>query len=399
MQNKAKIIIPLVVLLIVIVAIVTCTGNSSIFVQWEPVAIQNSNNYVKMKVYIENSGSMDGYMRQKSEFKDAVKSYVNALDLQVDTTELYYINTQISSFKADIANLEEALNPASFAKCSGSRSNSDIADMLNNIVMQTGDNSVSMFISDCILDVPQGDAVNFFGVKQTNVTRSFIKALRKHPKLGVEIIRLSSTYQGMYYYSNGCEPINSKRPYYIWMIGNKELLGKLNKKVPLVTIQHGYDYYAAFSSTTNVPFDIATSLKKHKIKGNLNANGQYVFDFMVDMSETLQEEAILMSSRNYVSRTGRNVSVSGVEKVKQGSEYTHILTLVISKNTKPCSETISFAPPTMPSWVDEINDDSGSNIRKNMNKTTGIKYLIKGVSDAYKDYINLATIDFRIKNN
>ena len=399
MQNKAKIIIPLVVLVIVIVAIVTCTGNSSIFVQWEPVAIQNSNNSVKLKVYIENSGSMDGYMRQKSEFKDAVKSYVNALDLQVDTTELYYINTQISSFKADIANLEEALNPASFAKCAGSRSNSDIADMLNNIVMQTGDNSVSMFISDCILDVPQGDAVNFFGVKQTNVTRSFTKALRKHPKLGVEIIKLSSSYQGMYYYAKGCEPIDSKRPYYIWMIGNKDLLGKLNKKVALTTIQHGYDNYVAFSSTTNVPFDIATSLKKHLIKGNLNIKGQYVFEFMVDMSETLQEEATLMSSSNYVSRTGRNVSVSSVEKVKQGSGYTHILTLAISKNTKPCSETISFAPPAMPTWVDEVNDDSGSDIRKNMNKTTGIKYLIKGVSDAYKDYINLATIDFRIKNN
>lgn len=285
MQNKAKIIIPLVVLLIVVVAIVTCTGNSSIFVQWEPVVIQNSNNSVKLKVYIENSGSMDGYMRQKSEFKDAVKSYVNALDLKVDTTELYYINTQISSFKADIAKLEEALNPASFAKCAGSRSNSDIADMLNNIVMRTEDNSVSMFISDCILDVPQGDAVNFFGVKQTNVTRTFSKALNKHPKLGVEIIRLSSTYQGMYYYAKGCEPIESKRPYYIWMIGNKELLGKLNKKVALTTIQHGYDNYVAFSSTTNVPFDIATSLKEHKIKGNLNIKGQYVFDFMVDMSE------------------------------------------------------------------------------------------------------------------
>ncbi|MEI3052644.1 MAG: hypothetical protein V8T35_04685 [Prevotella sp.] len=399
MQNKAKIIIPLVVLVIVIVAIVTCTGNSSIFVQWEPVAIQKSNNSVKLKVYIENSGSMDGYMRQKSEFKDAVKSYVNALDLQVDTTELYYINTQISSFKADIANLEEALNPASFAKCAGSRSNSDIADMLSNIVMQTGDNSVSMFISDCILDVPQGDAVNFFGVKQTNVTRAFTKALRKHPRLGVEIIKLSSSYQGMYYYAKGCEPVDSKRPYYIWMIGNKDLLGKLNKKVALTTIQHGYDNYVAFSSTTNVPFDIATSLTKHLIKGNLNVKGQYVFEFMVDMSETLQEETTLMSSRNYVSRTGRNVSVSSVEKVKQGSGYTHILTLAISKNTKPCYETISFAPPAMPTWVDEVNDDSGRDIRKNMNKTTGIKYLIKGVSDAYKDNTNLATIDFRIKNN
>lgn len=88
-----------------------------------------------------------------------------------------------------------------------------------------------------------------------------------------------------------------------------------------------------------------------------------------------------------------------MEKVKQGSGYTHILTLAISKNTKPCYETISFAPPAMPTWVDEVNDDSGRDIRKNMNKTTGIKYLIKGVSDAYKDNTNLATIDFRIKNN
>lgn len=78
MQNKAKIIIPLVVLVIIIVAIGTII-NSSIFVQWEPVAIQSSNNSVKLKVYIENSGSMDGYMRQKSEFKDAVKSYVMPL--------------------------------------------------------------------------------------------------------------------------------------------------------------------------------------------------------------------------------------------------------------------------------------------------------------------------------
>lgn len=69
MQNKAKIIILLVVLLIVVVAIVTCTGNSSIFVQWEPVAIQKNNNSVKLKVYIENSGSMDGYMRQNQSSK------------------------------------------------------------------------------------------------------------------------------------------------------------------------------------------------------------------------------------------------------------------------------------------------------------------------------------------
>lgn len=398
MQSKAKIIIPLVVLVVVIVAIVTCSGSKSIFVQWESIPVQPSNGTVKLKVFIENSGSMDGYMRQKSEFKDAVKSYVSALDLQVDTTELYYINSIVTPFKASITDLEDALNPASFAKCGGNRSNSDIAEMIGNVVACTTPNAVSLFVSDCILDVPQGDAVNYFGVKQTNITRTFAKALRKNPKLGVEIIRLTSSYQGMYYYSKGCEPIDAKRPYYIWVIGDKGLIGKLNKKVALSTIQHGYDNYVAYSTTTCVPFDMSTSLKGHLIKGKLNVGGQYEFDLMVDMSETLQEESTLMDSRNYASRTGRNVSISGVEKIKQGSEYTHVLTLAISENAKPGIETISFESSAVPNWIEQVNDDSGANIQKNMNKTTGIKYLIRGVSDAYKDYSKLATIDFRIKN-
>nr|WP_297657779.1 hypothetical protein [uncultured Prevotella sp.] len=398
MQNKAKILIPLVVVIVVFVAIITCSGSKSIFVQWEPVPEQTSKSAVKLKVYIENSGSMDGYMRPGAEFKDAVKSYVSALDLQVDTTELYYINTIVSPFKANISVLDEFLNPVSFAKYGGNKSNSDIADMIDKVVAYSTSNSVSLFVSDCILDVPQGDAVNYLGVKQTNITRTFAKALRKNPNLGVEIIRLTSLYQGMYYYSKGCEPIDAKRPYYIWIIGDKRLIGRLNKKVALSTIQHGYDNYVAYSTLTTVPFDISTPLKTHLIKGNLNVNGQYEFDLMVDMSETLQEESVLMALQNYKSCSGRNVSVSRVEKVKQGSEYTHILTLAISKNAKPGLETVSFSPSAVPSWIEASNDDSGSDIQKNMKKTTGIKYLIKGVSDAYNDHSILATINFKIKN-
>lgn len=397
MQNKAKIVIPIVILFIVIVAIVICPR--SIFIQWEPKPIEKvETNNLKLKVYIENSGSMNGYMQQKSEMKDAVKSYVSALDLLVDTTELYYINSIVVPFKSNISDLENALNPQNFANCPGNKSNSDIADMINSIVLNTTSNSVSLFVSDCILDVPQGDAVNYFGVKQTNITRTFAKALRKNPKLGVEVFRLMSSYKGMYYYSEGCEPFDGMRPYYIWVVGNKDVIAQLNKKVPFSSIQHGYENYVAFTTTSQAPFDISTSLKVHEIKGKRNENGQYEFDFMVDLSETLQEESVLTNSQNYVSSIGNNVVVNNVVKVKQGSDYTHILTLAISKNTKPCTETISFTPVSMPSWVEKVNDDSGCNVMQNKSKTTGVKYLIQGVGDAYKDFSTLATIDFRIKN-
>lgn len=399
MQNKAKIVIPIVVLFITIVAIVTCAGNDNIFVQWESVPIERiETNNLKLKVYIENSGSMNGYMQQKSEMKDAVKSYVSALDLQVDTTELYYINSLVIPFKSNISDLEEALNPQNFANCPGNRTNSDIAEMINEVVLRTTNKSVSIFVSDCILDVPQGNAVNYFGLKQTNITRTFAKALRKNPKLGVEVFRLMSSYKGMYYYSKGCESFEGMRPYYVWVIGNKDVIAYLNKKVPFSSIQHGYENYVAYSTTTRVPFDISTSLKGHDIKGKRNVNGQFEFELMVDMSETLQDESALANSQNYVSRTGKNVEISNVVKVKQGSDYTHILTLAIENNTKPCFETISYAPMSVPSWIEKVNDDSGRNIMQNKSKTTGIKYLIKGIGDAYKDYSTLATIDFKIKN-
>ena len=382
-----------------LIAIITCTEHR-IFVQWESVPIEKVNaSKIKLKVYIENSGSMNGYMQQKSELKDAVKSYVSALDLQVDTTELFYINSIITPISnVNISSLEDVLNPLSLANGAGNKANSDIAEMLNAVISHTTNNSVSLFVSDCILDVPQGNAVNYFGVKQTSITRTFAKALRKNPNLGVEIFRLMSSYNGMYYYSKGYEPFDGKRPYYMWVIGNKNVLALLNKKVPFSTILHGYENYVAYSTTTKVPFDVSTSVKKNKVKGKLNGKGQYEFNFMLDMSETLQEESILENLQYYTTRTEKNVSVSNITRVQQGTEYTHVLTLAISNNTKPCSETVLFIPVASPAWIKEMNDDSGSCIKKNENKTTGIKYLIQGVSNAYKDYSTLATIDFKIKN-
>ncbi len=53
--------------------------------------------------------------------------------------------------------------------------------------------------------------------------------------------------------------------------------------------------------------------------------------------------------------------------------------------------------PNMPSWVLESNDESGENVKGNLDKTTGIKYLIGGVSDAYKKDNVLTTLKFTVK--
>ena len=49
-----------------------------------------------------------------------------------------------------------------------------------------------------------------------------------------------------------------------------------------------------------------------------------------------------------------------------------------------------------PDWLENANDDSGREVTMNMDKTTGIKYIVQGVADAYKSNKELAEIKFVI---
>ena len=52
-----------------------------------------------LKVFIENSGSMDGYMCDGSQLKDAIYDYVSDLNRYTEKTELYYINSDTIPYK------------------------------------------------------------------------------------------------------------------------------------------------------------------------------------------------------------------------------------------------------------------------------------------------------------
>lgn len=67
-----------------------------------------------VKAYIENSGSMDGYMCGGSEFKDAVYSYLSSLNNYVKAIQLNYINSQVVPLSVKMAGLVGQLNPVAF---------------------------------------------------------------------------------------------------------------------------------------------------------------------------------------------------------------------------------------------------------------------------------------------
>lgn len=393
-----------IVLLAAAVSLNISCGSRNVSITWNTVQQPVSSNNFKLKVYIENSGSMDGYMCDGSELKDAVYSYASALSSYADTTELNYINSQIIPYNNEIESFIRDLTPQRFRIAGGNRSNSDIAQMFKDILNKIDDNTVAIFVSDCILDVPNGKAEDFFENRSIAIRNTFTKHLNQHADLGVEIFRLESSFEGRYYYSSGSESLNDvKRPYYMWVIGNKNILAYVNKQVPFSEIKHGVKNYFAFSTNSVVPFEITNI--KGVAKGNQciptrNCNGDYEFLIKTNIKSTLQGNDVLTNSSNYNTITS-GIMINGVTELSGSSSslYSHIISVIITNTNKSFAERITLKPLSVPTWLEEVNDDTGKDIKKNLDKTTGIKYLIKGVADAYKKQKLLAEFKFVVSNH
>lgn len=103
-MNK-KLIIPIVICTIIIIAVIsTCIGGGSkIKLTWDAVPVPKEiKDSIELKVYVENSGSMDAYMCAGSNLKDAVFDYVSDLKRLTTSCSLYYINSKVIPFTGDL---------------------------------------------------------------------------------------------------------------------------------------------------------------------------------------------------------------------------------------------------------------------------------------------------------
>lgn len=346
---------------------------------------------VVLNVYMENSGSMDGYMCPGSMLKDAVYDYVSDVKKETNICNLYYINSQVIPYNGSLDSYIKDLTPASFAKAGGNKSNTDLRQIFKDIIKYHNANSVSIFVSDCILDIPE-NAIDFFGNCQVSLKNIFNEALAKYPSIGVEIVKLESTFDGYWYCGNNKVKLSGvKRPYYMWIIGDVNILAKINKKASVSDVIHGIKEYCAFSPIDNLPFDID--------KKTYQANNSINVEMCVDMGTTLQSELTIKNIGSYKVTTPSQVIVSNVSAITNSANpYSHVINLQITNPQSINSEVVNLVYPQFPSWIENSNDDTGKDVLKNIDKTTGIKYLIKGVAEAYKNHTTCGNFEFQLKN-
>ena len=394
-MNK-KFLIPIVICTIIVIAVIsTCVGGGSkIKLQWNAVLPpEEINDSIELKVYVENSGSMDAYMCAGSNLKDAVFDYVSDLKRLTTSCSLYYINSKVILYNGELKSYIKDLTPQSFARAGGNRGNTDLRDIIEKIIRANGKQTVSVFVSDCILDIPE-NAIDFFGNCQVSIKNTFNEALSATPDLGVEIIKLDSKFDGYWYCGHNRELLkDAKRPYYIWIIGSQKYLAEFNKKVPVENIIGGIKEYSAYAAPQIIPFDITKSTYVTNHSGKINV------EVLINLRGSLQSGTMCKNTALYKSANPAQVTVASVNEITDASNrYSHVVTLEIENPETLRSETLTFSYPHLATWVSNSDDTTGANVKENLDRTTGLMALIKGVAEAYKNSTTYGSVSFELKN-
>lgn len=359
-----------------------------------------------INVYIENSASMDGYVGDnKTDFKTSVYSYLSDIKISniTDSLNLYYINSNIIPHKPNLSDFIEKLSPQSFKIRGGNRGTTDISNLVDTIIKETQGTSLSILISDFIFSPGKGkDADQYLINQQIGIKTNIAEALKKRD-LGIIVYQLSSEFNGAYY-NREDKPtkIEGRRPFYIWIIGNKENVAKLHGEIPMskfkgsgvenvFTIIRGnqtLDYAIRLGSGK---FSLDKKNSKAKIvKTKRDHNHKITFSVNVNFSKLLLDDNYLKNTNNYLVND-KDYQLSITDSPASSHEYTNSLNF-ISDKIKPTNLSVKLKM-NIPEWVDQMNDDEGLDINANdaMGKTYGIKYLINGVYEAFTQKENFYT--------
>ena len=119
----------------------------------EMTAVTASKIKPVVNVYVENSGSMAGYVNGNTDFKKAVYNYLTDIKISgiTDTLNLFYINDKSVAKGSDVEDFIEKLNPNQCVFAT-----SDISNVFDLVLKRTDNKQISVLLTDGILSPGRG---------------------------------------------------------------------------------------------------------------------------------------------------------------------------------------------------------------------------------------------------
>lgn len=386
------------------------------------------NNVVNF--YLENSGSIDGYLNSNSEFKQAINQILRNLEVDNFDFNTYYINTNVYPSNKGLDSFLNDLKVEGYRV--GDRSTSNINLMFYEAIRATENGSISILVSDGIYSLEtlnSSELIEALDSEKLNTRNKVVSAIQNRNLMTI-VVKMNSMFKGVYYKANQTsEKINQQRPYYIWIFGNPDNVNEVLNSIDLEII-NGYVNSAKFfiTSTLQSRYSILTSgsnkigtFKKlghdssidvHEIvdcrKSERASNsGKFGFTIAVDLSNLQVPNSYKLDINNYLIN---NVNYK-IEDIKHISEINESIKIAVARLSFEPTHIISLYSSTshlgefdlellnnLPGWIEESNNYDDNVIVGDTYTTFGFSPLMQGISLAYeklnerKEYL-----DFNLK--
>jgi len=439
--------------------LLSCTRNSSRANSDENIAISDSISKkpvkledsepspVKINLYIENSGSMNGYVSGRTQFKDALQNLL--VDLKYpfgeENINLFFINDQIhkSPIKSNIVDFADKLSPNSIRI--GHTGSSNLNEIFRQITSKSEKNTISILLSDFIYSIKGKNTLALLGEQKALTRDVFLTASKNNLNLTTNIYQYLSDFDGVYYDFND-KPHNWKdsRPYYIAIIGDQpsvsnftEIIGDkfrtysgYNHEYILTEKDFDLQKYTVLLATLNKGKfkPLKNQIIDGQVKGleseGLSRNEKaFQIAVAVDFKGLPITDEYITTISNYnidddkfalikIGRITNNtirfndgeaVSIPPSDLIHLEAGFTHVLVFAAMEEKL---DNLSFSlMRNSPQWVDDsttIDDSDLENNKKTQQSTFGLNYLVDGITEAYlqstgkEDYLN---ISIPIENN
>lgn len=373
-----------------------------------------------LNVYVDNTGSMFGYISQGNEFEWALTNLLTSVTQSGftvgDSIRLFYINSEIFPFVGDAPSFLKGVTRHNAQTYKGDLGKTCMSTFFKKVLERTSPDTVSIIISDFIISPGKGeDATNVLASEKYAITNAVSSKLQTQKNLTMAMYRLVSNFNGYFYDCNDDKKqINAERPFFMWVIGERNMIEHFREKAiesnivdcnnkKLIT--NSFVFFRALSKAPHYIIrtcsDGAEILKEgedrgHGLKKAKLQNGKFRFSIDVDLSDYKLLGDYLLDPSNY-NLSNKQYRIDKV-LAQAGVGTTHRFYLETEQKPTPCELSMSLIN-TSPYWISEysMGPDKKNEIFTNLDKTFGIQTITDAVFGAYHYNVKeLFTINVKI---
>ncbi len=374
-----------------------------------------------VKIYFENTLSMDGYIEGNTDFKDVFRELLVAVDNESNIdfeTEFYLINDKLvkEDFNVETTKIADALSKKVISR--GSRGTSNFENVLNTVLENQSGDVISIVMADFIYSPgKETNTPSALNKLKTYTKEAFLKAGIDSNNLETRIYRFTSSFDGIYYDINDRHISGiSKRPYYYFVIAPSELMNVFEKEIsPQLKRNTTFENEVILSSKyfETIPYKVLTATSNNGRINLLNGieiidyphQGNLEFSVALDLKNLPVGDNYILDKSNYqvnnniklkdlgvlqgktiLFKDGGKVRIRPSDLIKlRGNGFTHV---AIFKVDGLLSDDVQLSlKKNIPNWVSNINSNDDRDIKTDpleQTKTFGFSSLVIGVSEAYQ---------------